>query len=407
MQRIKSVTSETISLVRFPLAALVVIMHCFFPIKGWQYDQLAEQGWGCNLTAELMLSGRILTSFVVIFFFLIAGYLFFIRLEEWNGKVWKQKISRRIWTLLIPYILWNTLYIVYCLWSNIAGCFLHGDSWEVVSAWVNEHGGWLGMYWNAMQLGEGQVDLWGHPAHSTVPILLPLYFVRNLMVLDILSPLFFFLLRSRNQKVSPCAIATLMVLAFLYLTQTSFIVPGFTAEAFFFYGWGAFLSLNRYELSEVFYTRRWPIAIVTLCLFLAELYVGFLYSKTGKMLLPFFAVFELMTAVNFASWMVKRSASSRRLAVFKKWMKRWQNASFMLFALHFFFLPDVFKWLNKVGGALTGFHHVSNMEMSNQYPYLVIMIFLLQWIIVVSICTMVYILMQKLMPRVCKLLCGR
>lgn len=407
MQNNKSVTSEVISFVRFPMSVIVVIIHCFFPIKGWRYDQLADQGLGSNVAAEILLSSRLLCSFVVICFFLISGYLFFVHLQNWDGKVWKQKMSRRIWTLLIPYFLWNTLYIIYCIGPDIVGCILHGNPWGGVKEWVNDHGGWLGLYWNAMALGKGQIDLWGNPAHSTVPILLPLYFIRNLIVVDLLSPLFYFLLRSRNQRVSPCAVMTMLVLAFLYFTQTSFIIPGFTAEAFFFYGWGAFLSLNRYELSEVFYAKRWPIAIVTLCLFLVDLYAGFLYSKEGKMILPFFAVFELMTAVNFATWIVKRSSSNRRLTAFKKWVMGWQNAAFMVFALHFFFLSGVVKLLNKVGYALTGYYDVSNMGMSNQYPYLVIMNFLLRIVLVVFLCMIVYVFMHRLMPRVCKLLCGR
>ena len=407
MQNNKSVTSEMISLVRFPLAVLVIVIHCFFPIKGWHYDQLSDQSLGSNVTAEILLSSRILVYFVVVFFFLISGYLFFVHLRDWDGKVWKQKMSRRIWTLLIPYILWNTLYIIYCIGPEIAGCIIHGNSWDGVKNWVNDHGGVLGLYWNAMRLGDGLVDLWGNPAYSTVPILLPLYFLRDLIIVDLFSPLFHFLLRSRNHRISPCAIVTMVVLAFLYLTKTSFIIPGFTAEAFFFYGWGAFLSLNSYELSEVFYSKRWSIAIVTLCLFLAELYEGFLYSKEGMMILPFFAVFELMTAVNFASWVVKRSSSSKRLTTFKKWLIEWQNASFMLFALHFFFLHGVIKLLNKAGYALTGYYDVSNMGMSDHYPYLVMTNFLLRIVLIVSLCMIVYVLMRRFLPRVCRLLCGR
>lgn len=407
MQNSKSFTSEMISFVRFPLAIIVVVIHCFFRIKGWRYDHLAEQGFGSNVTGELILSGRILTSFAVPLFFLIAGYLFFLHLQHWDGKVWKQKMSRRIWTLLIPYLLWNTLYILHSIGPDIAGCIIHGNTWDGVKEWADHHGGWLGMYWNAMALGKGQVDLWGNPAHTTVPILLPFYFIRDLIVVDLLSPLFFYLLRSRDHRVTPYAVMTMVVLTFLYLTQTSFIIPGFTAETFFFYGWGAFLSLNRYELSNVFYSKRWPIAIVTLCLFLVELHEGFLSSKGGMMIRPFFVVFELMTAVNLASWVVKRSTSDSRLSAFTKWVTGWQDASFMIFALHFFFLHSVCRLLNKVGGDLTGFYNVSNIDMSNQYPFLVMMIFLLRITLVVCICMIVYRLMRKYLPRVCKLLCGR
>ena len=403
----KSVTSEMISFLRFPMAVGVVMLHCFFSVMGWQYNKLAEQGMGSNIVGELLLTGRILCFFIVALYFLISGYLFFVHLQDWDSKVWKHKMYRRIWTLLIPYILWNTFYILFQIGPELAGCLIKGNPWNGVNTWVNDHGGWLGLYWNAKDLGDGQLDLWGHPAHSTVPILLPFYFIRNLMVLNLLSPLFFLLLRSRNKSVSPCAIITLLVLAFFYLTRTSFIIPGFTAEAFFFYGWGAFLSLNRYRLSQVFYSWKWSIAIITFCLFMAELYYGFLSTKEGKILISFFVVFELMTVVNFTSWVLRKSHLNERMSMVKNYVTRWQNASFMIFALHFFLLHYVFRLLDKVGGKLTGFYDVRSMEMANHYPYLVLTNFLLRIVILVSLCMMAYVLMRKFLPRLCKLLCGR
>ncbi len=42
-------------------------------------------------------------------FFLISGYLFFKKLEDWNLDMWKGKMVRRVHSLLIPYVLWNIL----------------------------------------------------------------------------------------------------------------------------------------------------------------------------------------------------------------------------------------------------------------------------------------------------------
>ncbi|MBR5715337.1 MAG: acyltransferase family protein [Bacteroidales bacterium] len=107
----KNATSELICFVRFPLAIGVVMGHCFFRIKGWQYDKLSEQGLGSNVAMEFLLSTRILLLSVVALFFLLSGYLFFKHLEQWDSNVWLRKMKRRLWTLLIPYILWNTIYI--------------------------------------------------------------------------------------------------------------------------------------------------------------------------------------------------------------------------------------------------------------------------------------------------------
>jgi len=263
------------------------------------------------------------------------------------------------------------------------------------------------MYWSAREMGQEQVDLWGILLHNTVPVLMPLYFIRNLIILDLFTPLFYFLLRSRNNRVTPCAIITMVVLAILYFTQTSFLIPGFTAEAFFFFGGGAFLSLNRFELSEAFYSKRWMIAVMALCLFLGELYFGFLKTNEGKIIFPFFTFFELMMVVNLARWVVKKSRSSRRWTAFKNEMIKWQDASFMLFAFHYFILHQVIRLLNRVGDALTGYADVGMMEMSNQYPCIALTNFLLRVVIMVTVCMILYVLMHRYLPRLNKLLCGR
>ena len=403
----KNVTSELISFVRFPLAICVVMGHCFFRIKGWQYDKLAEQGFGSNVVMEFILSTRNIFLFVVSLFFLISGYLFFLHLEKWNSDGWLRKMKRRLWTLFIPYVLWNTLYIIYNIGPEIWECFAHGKPCDEVKAWVNDHGGWIGLYWNARSIGVGQVDIWGHPAHTTVPILLPFYFIRDLIVVDLCTPLFHFLLRSRDGKVSPYAIVTMVLLAFLYLTQTSFIIPGFTAEAFFFFGWGAFLSLNRFELSDVFYARRWSFAIVTLILYIAMICNGFIYSRTGRIIYPFYIVFEVITIINLLAWFVKRSYSNSLLSKLKDGTIRWQDATFFIFAFHFFIFKDVFRLLNRIGGALTGFYDVRSMEMANRFPYVVIMNYFLRIVIIVTICMFVYVILRKFLPRVCSILCGK
>lgn len=276
-----------------------------------------------------------------------------------------------------------------------------------MKAWADDLGGWIGLYWSAMKLGAGQVDIWGHPAHSTVPILLPFYFIRNLIVVDLFTPLLHFLLRSRGGKVSPCAFVTIALLSFLYFTQTSFIIPGFTAETFFFFGWGAFLSLNRFELSEVFYSRRWTIAIVTIILFVAMLCKGYLFSRAGKIIAPFFTVSVVMAMINLATWVVKRSCSDSMSSKLKDGAIRWQDATFLIFAFHFFIHHDVFKLLNRIGGALTGYYDVRMMEMANRFPYVVIMNYLLRIVIIVAICMFVYVILRKFLPRVCSILCGR
>ncbi len=406
MQENKTVTSELVTMLRYPLIVSVVVHHCFFWVSGWHYNQLSEQSIGSNVVSELILSSRILISSVVPIFFLISGYFFFVHLKDWDTKVWKRKMKRRVWTLLIPYILWNTFFFLHQISPEIPR-IIHGNSWEIINSWVNNHGGWLGMYWNGRIISQETVDIWGLPTQTNVPILLPFYFIRNLMVVTLFTPLLHFLLRARNKSVTTCAAVTIGLLLFLHLSKTSFILSGFSAEAFFFFGLGAFLSLNGFELSEAFYAKRKVIAFVYLSLFFIELFFGFQSSNIGKILHPLYAVFEAMTVVNCASWLVKKSPANKRLSALKNALTRWQHTSFMIYALHFFLIVSVRSFFNKVIGATTGYNGISAMGLSTHYPYLVLIIFLTKIVIIVSICMIVSILLERFFPRFNKILCGR
>lgn len=407
MQGKKTVTSELISMLRYPLAFFVVVQHCYIAIEGWHYNQLSAQSIGSNVVSELMLSSKIVLSSAICIFYTISGYLFFVHLKSWDSNVWKRKMSRRIWSLFIPYIIWNILYILFQIGPEIARCIFHGCSWDIVTSWINVHGGWLGMFWDGKVLDSGIVNLWGQPVQFSGPVLLPFYFIRDLMVVSLFTPLLYFLLRARNHRITPCAVITIGFLTFFLLTQTSFVLSGFTAEAFFFYGLGAFLSLNGLELSEVFYPKRMLIGIVTLSLFFAELYYGFQASIAGIIIHPIYRVFEVMTVVNIASWMVKKSPTSKSVSALKNWFIKWQNASFMIYALHVFFLSSVQAILNKLVDLVTEDYGVYSLEMSTRYPCLVLMVYLARIVVIVFICMIASVLMEKYLPRLNKLVCGR
>ncbi len=86
---------------RFPLAVMVVFIHSgnkpFVDSGEWIRVMFAD----------------VIPAIAVPLFFLISGYLFFRGLERWNWDEWMKKMYRRVHTLLIPYLIWTTLYIAY------------------------------------------------------------------------------------------------------------------------------------------------------------------------------------------------------------------------------------------------------------------------------------------------------
>ena len=104
--------SKTINYLRFPLILLVVIAHYNVAERGFTYhgveyciDRPDWFLWLTNLISEIM------PKIIVPIFFIISGYLFFFR-GDFNGHVYRQKLRKRVRTLLIPYILWNLIPIL-------------------------------------------------------------------------------------------------------------------------------------------------------------------------------------------------------------------------------------------------------------------------------------------------------
>ena len=100
---------------RFPLIVGVVFIHCFgkpFDFDAVDFAHLSAMD--CYNLFRVAVS-RVLTHVCVPVFYLISGYLFFIRLEKWDYKVYLDKLKKRCKSLLMPFLIWNSLAIVLSL----------------------------------------------------------------------------------------------------------------------------------------------------------------------------------------------------------------------------------------------------------------------------------------------------
>ena len=101
--------SQVINQLRLPLIILVTYAHSYNEVaEGYS---LLESGWDTYQVLKLVVSQTLVKAAMPMFFF-ISGYLFFVNVEKWNWQTYQQKIKRRIKTLLIPYIIWNLLMAV-------------------------------------------------------------------------------------------------------------------------------------------------------------------------------------------------------------------------------------------------------------------------------------------------------
>lgn len=98
------------SFLRFPLMVGVIMTHC--DISGDISSQI-NHTLGTKWSYDLMyFFSNIIGRFSVPMFFLISGFLFF-RSRTLTNKQYVTKLHNRLYTLLIPYLLWNLIAFPY------------------------------------------------------------------------------------------------------------------------------------------------------------------------------------------------------------------------------------------------------------------------------------------------------
>lgn len=169
MKILSNESSDRLTWIRFPLIAAVVYMHGLEFIS--RSEEILQAGpIGTNV---LKICTTTLDGVVVPLFFFMSGYLFFLNFK-WSWSNYLAKVRTRLKTLFIPFLFWNLLWI--CLISiaqnlPLTEQYLQGGIPDIVRSGVYT-------FFNLL-LG---IDRY--------PIAFQFWFVRDLMVLVALVPLF-------------------------------------------------------------------------------------------------------------------------------------------------------------------------------------------------------------------------
>ena len=215
---------DVIRQLRFPMILLVTYAHSYGGMA--EGFSLLSSEWNTYEFLKLLVS-QTLVKVAMPVFFIMSGYLFFANVDRLDVTIYKKKIWRRVKTLLIPYLIWNLLMAVK----------LKTFSWSIY--WV---------FWCPAGI---QTDWLGHEQMMTAPANMPLWFLRDLMVVSLLTPIIYILVR----KLGYWLMALLTV---LYLSGVCAFIPGLSAYAFFFFTIGAFLSIRKRDLIESLMRFEWP-----------------------------------------------------------------------------------------------------------------------------------------------------
>ena len=178
-------------------------------------------------------------------FFFISGYYFFHG-KELTLTLYKEKLIRRFHTLLIPYILWNLVPFFNIIGGNLFSILFRGKSFEALHTYLSD-------IWDI-----GIWRIWWNITAGTMPYDSPLWYVRDLMFMCILSPIIYIF-----------AVTTkfvgwwIVIILWFVLPDTQ--VPGLSRTAIVFFSLGAFSNILHLYPADIFGKYSLVGFLVTIC----------------------------------------------------------------------------------------------------------------------------------------------
>ena len=164
--------SHAITRLRFPLILLVVLMHSTgYPALSRHHVDLTRLDAGGVYDLVRLALAYVLGAGAVPCFFLISGYLFYYSTGgRLTRHLYTRKVRRRIHSLLLPYLLWNVLALLLLTLTRQPHYSLAELYHTLLAHPAQTLYGWL----------------WSGP--KGYPVNVPLWYMRDLLVLTLAAP---------------------------------------------------------------------------------------------------------------------------------------------------------------------------------------------------------------------------
>lgn len=266
-----------------PLMVAVVFIHC---------SLTDEVSMPLVTTTELIFSS-ILASPAVPLFMFFAGYLFFINISDFTTTNYFSKLKSRLRTLLIPYIIWNLLVMVFFLLIHQFGHNLINPNFNNIASFSISQ--ILDCFWR----GAG-----GYP------IAYQFWFIRDLILLVVLSPLVYLIVSPTWFKYTIGAITIIYT-----------VIDNHTSDVIFYFVLGAACGVHKLNFIEI--CRKYYPALIIIAVLA---FVGILKFQNVRILSKLFILSMSSCIVSFSFW--------QKNFLISDLARKWSSASFFLFGAH-------------------------------------------------------------------------
>ena len=342
--------SAAISWLRFPLIICVVMLHCYCTVPFESGNHYLYNGLVYPMGIWLGESG-------VPTFFFISGFLFY-----YSQKTYKDKIASRVHTLLYPYLLWNSLFLLFYFLL-----YLLGFSIPILGKSIGEY--------TIVDFIRAYIDRGEFGIGNNGPILCTYWYVRNLFVLCLLSPVWYYLCRYLGYIFPASLLAWWM----------SQYHNALVAESVLFFNLGAFFAIKCINPLEIVLSKRIAFLVVWLLFAIADILTHCIFNFFAAFYIHRISlVLNIFAFLFFADFVVKGNPA--RVNQFLA------GSVFWVFATH----DHLVIALRRLGMSCYG----------NFSDVFQIMLYIITLIVVLLCCLTSYFVMNRFFPSFVRLATG-
>lgn len=314
-----TLTSKIISALRFPLAVMVVVIHSWSPLRLMPFNPNWGDFTGLDFAIALqVLLSNVMAKVAVPAFYVISGYLFFLHVQNFSRDTYITKISKRVQTILFPYILWNLLALLRTIALDLKDVVVNAvplsEKLVAIGKYIS-----FSTFWNCNKWGLENVNWLGQITPGSGPILIPMWFLRDLMVVIVFTPIIYYLLKKFK-------LVALSIFALNYITGIWPIIPGFSINAVFFFSLGAYFSIHGKDIVIEFQKYRITAYLLYIPLTIAELLFNSTSSWWGNHIYPFYMILSVVVVFNIIAAFITRGKGM--------WLVEMQKYTFFVYGAH-------------------------------------------------------------------------
>lgn len=314
--------SISIDVVRCVSNYLIVLLHA------WAAFQYVARS-GVEFIAWTAICSH-LSWMAIPTLFMISGYLLF---AGYDVSKYPSKVCRRVKRLALPYIAWNTLFVI--IYFSLAKVIPR------LSARVDSFG-----------LDSVSGSLSKIVSFSVAPIDGPLWYLRTVFLLALVSPIVWGVMNVwKGIPILVLCAAWCIIESMLgFVGYLSLTMP---AYAIFCFVLGGVFSMRRKGIADVFKSPYWLMIGICACAIRGWIMIPNLLSNTTAtvvedIVISFLSVLEAPALLSLVSRLdVERITASRVYGLFK-------DMSFFAYAGHFLFCSI---WLHSLAPLMGGYWH--------------------------------------------------